>query len=132
MALHDWLSHIFHTDHVAIKYLMNKPSIIGKLARWLLFLQEFDITVIDKPKKVNVVANYLSKIHHDEEDTTLIYDTFPDEYLFHIAIQTPWYANIANYIAANKMPTHFSYKDKNFLVEKNFHISWIDNRLFYT
>lgn len=75
---------------------MNKPSITGRLARWLLILQEFDITIIDKPRKVNLVADYLSRIHHDEEDTNLIDDTFPNENVFHIAIQTPWYADIAN------------------------------------
>ena len=28
-----------HTNHAAIKYLMKKPTIIGRLARWLLLLQ---------------------------------------------------------------------------------------------
>ena len=46
-----------HTDHATIKYLMNKPTIIGRLARWLLLLQEFDITIIDKPRKENMVAD---------------------------------------------------------------------------
>ena len=36
-----------HIDHATIKYLMNKPTIIGRLARWLLLLQELDITTID-------------------------------------------------------------------------------------
>ena len=108
-----------HTDHAAIKYLMNKPTITGRLARWLLLLQEFDITIVDKPGRANVVADYLSRIHHDDNDNTLIDDAFPDEYLFHIFVQTPWYADIANYIAANKMPTHFSYKERKLLVEKS-------------
>ena len=67
---------------------MNKPPITGRLARWLLLLQEFDITIIDKPKRANVVANYLSRIHHDEDNTTLVDDAFPDENLFHIIVQT--------------------------------------------
>ena len=40
-----------HTNHATIKYLMNKPAITGRLARWLLLLQEFDITIVDKPGK---------------------------------------------------------------------------------
>lgn len=120
-----------HANHTKIKYLMNKPSIIGRLARWLLLLQEFDITIIDKPGKENAVADYLYRIHHDEEDTTLIDDTFVDENLFHIAFQTLGYADMDNYIASNKMPTHFSYKDIRLLVEKRFHFSWIDNTIFY-
>ena len=62
---------------------MNKPTIIGKLARWLLLLQEFNITIVDKPRRANVVADYLSRIHHDDNDTTLIDDAFLDEHLFH-------------------------------------------------
>ena len=51
-----------------------------------------------------MVVDYLSRIHHDENDTTLVDDAFLDEHLFHFFVQIPWYANIANYIAANKIP----------------------------
>jgi hypothetical protein len=122
----------FHTDHSAIRYLMNKPTVTGRLARWLLLLQEFDITIVDKLGKSNVVADYLSRLHFADEDPTPIEDTFPDEHLFHIVTHTPWYADIENYLDANKMPPHFSYNDKKKLVEKSFHYSWIDNNLFYT
>ena len=37
-----------HTDHSGIRYLMKKLAVTGRLARWLLLLQEFDITIIDK------------------------------------------------------------------------------------
>ena len=78
-----------HTDHAAMKYLMNKPTIIGRLARWLLLLQEFDITIVDKPRKANVVADYLSRIPHNDTKNTLVDDAFLDEHLFHIAVQIP-------------------------------------------
>ena len=102
---------------------MNKPAIICRLARWLLSLQEFDITIVDKPRKTNVVVDYLSRIHHDDTNTTLVDDTFLYEHLFHIFFQTTWYADIANYIAANKIPAPFYYKERKLLVEKSFHFS---------
>ena len=111
---------------------MKKPTITSRLARWLLLLQEFDITIVDKPGKENVVADYLSRINHHDTDTSLVDDAFPDEHFFHIAIKVPWYANIVNYIVANKTPAHFSYKERKLLIQKNFHFSWIDNFLFYT
>ena len=37
-------SHIF-VDHIAIKYLVNKAELSGRLARWVLLLSEFDYTV---------------------------------------------------------------------------------------
>ena len=40
-----------HTDHSAIRYLMNKPVTNGRVTIWLLLLQEFNITVLDRPGK---------------------------------------------------------------------------------
>ena len=91
---------------------MNKATIMGRLARWLLLLQEFDITIIDKLGESNIVADYLSRLTIVDEDPTLIEDTFPDENLFHIATHTPWYADIANYLATYRLPPHFSHRER--------------------
>ena len=42
-----------HTDHYAICYLKKKPITHGRVTRWLLLLQEFNITIIDRPGKEN-------------------------------------------------------------------------------
>lgn len=68
-----------HTDHTTIRYLMNKPSITGRLARWLLLMQEFDITVVDKPGKSNVVADYYYR-HQLQDNLTAIDNASPDEH----------------------------------------------------
>jgi len=47
-----------HTDHAAIKYLMNKPDVNARIIRWLHLLQQFDLTIIDNPGKENVVADF--------------------------------------------------------------------------
>jgi hypothetical protein len=49
-----------HIDHVAIIFLMNKPITNGRVTRWLLLLQEFNITVLNRPGKDNVVVDFLS------------------------------------------------------------------------
>ena len=36
------------TDHFALKYLVNKPVMGGKISRWLLLFQEFDFELIVK------------------------------------------------------------------------------------
>ena len=33
---------VFFVDHMAIKYLVNKAELSGRLARWVLLLSEFD------------------------------------------------------------------------------------------
>jgi len=51
-----------HTDHAAIKYLMNKPNVNVRIIIWLLLLQLFDLTIIDKLGKENVVTDFLSRL----------------------------------------------------------------------
>lgn len=47
-----------HIDHEAIKYLMTNPDVNARIIRWLLLLQQFDLTLIDKPGKENVVGDF--------------------------------------------------------------------------
>jgi len=53
---------ILYTDHSAIKYLAKKPITNGRITRWLILLQEFDITIKDRPGKENPVADFLSRM----------------------------------------------------------------------
>eukprot|EP00253_Pinus_taeda_P031339 PITA_31339 len=86
-----------HTDHSAIRYLMNKPFTNGRVTRWLLLLQEFNITVLDRPGKQNTVVDFLSRLQNTKEDSP-VEDKFLDEYLFAVTTKIPWYADIANYL----------------------------------
>ena len=51
-----------HTDHLAIQFLMNKLVVTSRFIKWLLLLQEFDVTILDKPSQENVVADFLSRL----------------------------------------------------------------------
>jgi len=52
-----------HIDHVEIKYLMNKADVNARIIRWWLLLQQFDLNIVDKPSKENVVADFLSRMN---------------------------------------------------------------------
>lgn len=54
-----------HTDHSAIKYLMNKPITNDSIIMWILLLQEFDITIVDRLRRENQVAYFLSRLNHE-------------------------------------------------------------------
>ena len=73
-----------HTDHSAIRHLMNKPITSVRVTRWLLLLQEFNITVLDRPGKENQVADFLSRLKNQGE-VVPVEDYFPDENLFAIS-----------------------------------------------
>ena len=110
---------------------MNKPITNGRVTRWLLLLQEFNITIIDRPAKENLVTYFLSYIQH-EDSTKPVDDTFPDEHLFFVSVQTPWFVDIANYLATGKIPIHLSPHEKLCIIVQSSNYSWVDNDLFCT
>ena len=73
------------TDHLALKYLVNKPVLGGKICKWLLVFQEYDFEVIVKPDKLNTGPDHLSRLESGEEPTSLK-DYLPDVQLFSIQI----------------------------------------------
>jgi hypothetical protein len=109
---------------------MNKPVTPGRITRWLLLLQEFDITIVDKLGKDNVVADFLSRIEHEGKDTPFE-DNFLDEHLFAVSANTPWYVDIANYLASGKVPHHLSYKEQRNIIHQSTRYSWMEGYLFH-
>src|SRR4051812_48598482 len=53
---------IIHTDHVAIKYLMEKKDAKPRLIRWVLLLQEFYLQIINRKGADNPMADNLSRM----------------------------------------------------------------------
>ena len=103
----------------------------ARVTRWLLLLQEFDITIVDKLGKENVVANFLSRLVNNIDDSP-VEDSFPNENLFAASTYSPWYANIANYLVAGKLPHHLSPREKRKNIQKSARFCWIEGYLFYT
>ena len=78
-----WYQDFVHTDNSTIKFLMKKPVTNSRVTRWLLLLQEFNINIIDRPGKDNLVVDFLSRMIH-LGDNSPVEDTFPDKNLFSI------------------------------------------------
>ena len=110
---------------------MNKSITPGRITRWLLLLQEFDITIVDKPGKDNVVAKFLSRLNTNGENLP-VEDNFLDEHLFAISTLTLWYADIANYLVERKLPYHLSPRARRRIIQQSARYSWIEGCLFYT
>jgi len=47
---------------------MKKLVVSGRIIRWLLLLQEFNVNIVDKLGKANVVANFLSRLSRNRDD----------------------------------------------------------------
>jgi len=119
-----------HTDHSTIKHLMNKPVTSGRVTRWLLLLQEFNITILDRPGKENQVVDFLSRLQNQGE-VVPVEDSFLDENLFAISIVNPWYADLANYLSTGRTPPYFTPKEEKRLVKQSARYSWVNGDLFY-
>ncbi|KAI5326989.1 hypothetical protein L3X38_026385 [Prunus dulcis] len=106
---------IVYTDHAALKYLLSKKDAKPRLIRWVLSLQEFDLEIQDKKGSENVVADHLSRLiipAATEADSLPLSESFPDEQLFAVKIDTPWFADIVNYLAKGAVHPDFSYQQK--------------------
>jgi len=82
---------------------MNKPITNGRITIWLLLLHEFNITILDRLGKENIVVDILSRMQNDNVDTSMK-DNFLDKYIFLVSTKTPWFVYIANYLATRKFP----------------------------
>nr|GEX09745.1 reverse transcriptase domain-containing protein [Tanacetum cinerariifolium] len=58
---------IVYTVYSTLKYLFNKQDAKPRLLRWVLILQEFDITVHDKKGAENLAANHLSQLENPHQ-----------------------------------------------------------------
>ena len=123
---------IIHTNHAAIKYLMEKKEAKPRLIRWVLLLQEFDLEIKDKEGCDNVIADHLSRVEKPavQEEEREITKFFPNEQLFQLSLQSPWYADIVNFLACGIMPSEFSYQQRKKLRTDSRYYIWDDPLLF--
>nr|GFB69741.1 reverse transcriptase domain-containing protein [Tanacetum cinerariifolium] len=90
-----------YIDHLALKYFLNKQDAKPRLLRWVILLQEFDITILDKKGSDNLAADHLSRLenpYHDVLENKDINENFPLETLGSLTVITPhglWISQIS-------------------------------------
>ena len=79
-----------------------------------------------------MVADHLSRVEKPtvQEERREIVENFPDEQLFQLSLQSPWYADIVNFLACGIMPPEFSYQQINKLRTDSRYYIWDDPLLF--
>nr|GEV40720.1 DNA-directed DNA polymerase [Tanacetum cinerariifolium] len=84
LVVPDWNLSFELMYHSALKYLLGKQDAKPRLLWWVLFLQEFDITIRDKKGSENLAADHLSRLenpHKDVYENKDINENFPLETL---------------------------------------------------
>nr|GEY71923.1 reverse transcriptase domain-containing protein [Tanacetum cinerariifolium] len=121
-------------DHSALKYLLSKQDTKSRLLRWVLLLQEFDITIREKKGSENLVADHLSRLenpHKDVFENKDINENFPLETLGSISSEsTPWFSDIANFHAGNFIKEGLTSQQKKKFFKEVKHYFWDDPYLF--
>ena len=71
-----------------LRHILNKMTLSGRLAKWVMFLSEFDIVFMpQKAIKGQASANFLSA--HPIPDDFPIDDDLPDEVVFTTTVSNP-------------------------------------------
>jgi hypothetical protein len=105
------------TDHSALKYLVNKPVLGGRICRWLLLFQEFDFEVIVKLGKLNAGLDHLSRVTNGEEPTN-VEDKFLDAHLFLVQIADEYFTDIIQYLTAGTVQQEYTTTQKKSMVAR--------------
>ena len=78
---------ISHLD--PLRYLFDRPTLIGRLMRWLVLLTEFDIHyVTQKSNRGSIVADHLASL--PVSDGRVINDDFLDEDIATVTSLSGW------------------------------------------
>lgn len=96
------------TDHSALKYLINKIALGGRIFIWLLLFQEFYFEIVVKPSKHNVGPDNLSMIELGEVDGN-VGDELPDSYLFRVEMIPYQFTKITTFLTTRQGLVNFTY-----------------------
>ena len=67
---------VIYSDHKPLSFLFKKDIPQGQLGRWCLFTQDFDLSIRYLPGRFNFLADTLSRLNHESEDSMNIDDHF--------------------------------------------------------
>ncbi len=113
------------TNHKALTYLVNKPNPRARLARWLLFMEEFDIDIVHRLGRRHGNVDVLIRAYEGMGDV-LEDDDFLDAAIMSInAEEAPKkYREIIQYLDGMRFPdgatkavrTRIAHKSRNYLM----------------
>ncbi|KAL2624108.1 hypothetical protein R1flu_008353 [Riccia fluitans] len=114
---------IFHVDHYSLKYLVKKGDLSGRIARWMLLLQEFNITVEWRCGSQHANADYLLRLQqeHGGEHTNVGDWEFLDENLYNANLEDyerSWYEDVWRFLINQEYPRLFNREEKLIFLKK--------------
>jgi hypothetical protein len=94
---------LLHTTKVIVdsnpmQYFLSHRQVNHKFARWIVIFQEYNLEFsTPKSKKALFLTEFFTALPSDTTSTPINID-FPDEYLFYITSDDPWYGDLLIYL----------------------------------
>ena len=117
------------TDHSALKYLVNKLVLGGRICIWLILFQEYDFEIIVKLGRLNLGPDHLSRLESGEEPTSLD-EGLPDAQLFSIQMVDDYFQDIVQYLSTGFPPPEMTTQQKKQLVVRAADFTLIVGQLY--
>ncbi len=120
------------TDHKALTYLVNKPNPSGRLARWLLWMEEFDIDIVHRPGRRHGNVDGLTRAYEGVGDV-LEDDNFPGATIMSINVEEApeEYRKIIQYLDGMKFLVGATKVVRTRIAHKSRNYSMIGNQLYF-
>ena len=93
-----------HTDHNAVRWLMNIREPTGRLARWALLLQQYDFEIVHRAGRSNGNAGALSRREYDSVVAALETSGVQTERIKELQRRDPDLADIIEYLEFADLP----------------------------
>jgi hypothetical protein len=86
------------TDSNPMQYILSRRQFNDKFSRWIIILQEYDLEFSKpKSKKALILTELVTALPSDTTNAP-VNTNFPDEHLFYITSDDPWYGDLLIYL----------------------------------
>jgi hypothetical protein len=80
---------------MVLVYLVNKPQVFGRIARWLLLFLEYEFIIIYKPGRTHVVVDVLFRLPNSLKPLGIPNQTMDASLFF---VEPIWMQEIKSYL----------------------------------
>jgi hypothetical protein len=95
-----------------MQYLLNHWKINGKFAQWIIILQVYDLKFSTPKSKKSLVLAELVMAFPSDTTSPPVNTDFPNEHLFYITSDDPWYDDLLVYLQTQNFGNHLSQDDR--------------------
>jgi hypothetical protein len=98
-------------DSNPMQNFLSRRQVNGKFARWIFILQEYDLECSTHKSKKSLILTELVTTLPSNTTSAPVNIDFPDEHLFYITSDDPWYDDLLVHLRTQNFGNHLSRDD---------------------